>query len=109
MTATTPTSPPHEWLHHLQDEADAAFLYRNLAQAEPDQDKSRIYSQLADVEDRHVGVWRRLLDEAGHPAAAPVPSTRARLMAWFGTRFGTRFLLPLLLEEEGREVKSYLD
>ena len=31
MTATSPQSPPHEWLHHLEDEADAAFLYRELA------------------------------------------------------------------------------
>jgi hypothetical protein len=36
MTATSPQSPPHDWLHHLEDEADAAFLYRELAQAERD-------------------------------------------------------------------------
>ncbi len=100
---------PTEWLHHLQDEADAAFLYRRLADTELNDDKSRIYRNLADVEDRHVGVWRKLLQEAGHPAEAPTPTSRAKLMAWFGGRFGTRFLLPLLLEEEGREVKSYLD
>ena len=28
------TAAPHIWLHHLEDEADAAFLYRELAQAE---------------------------------------------------------------------------
>jgi type IV pilus assembly protein PilC len=33
----------------------------------------------------------------------------ARSMAWLGRRIGPRFLLPYLLEEEGREVKSYLD
>ncbi|HEU5171312.1 MAG TPA: VIT1/CCC1 transporter family protein, partial [Gemmatimonadales bacterium] len=32
-----------------------------------------------------------------------------RLRAWVGRRFGPRLLLPLLLREEGREVKGYLD
>jgi vacuolar iron transporter family protein len=103
------SNAPAEWLHHLQDEADAAYLYRSLASTESNEDKSNIYKQLADVEDRHVAVWRRLLDEAGHPAAIPRPSVRARLMAWIGGRVGSRFLLPVLLEEEGREVKGYLD
>ena len=30
-------------------------------------------------------------------------------MAWLGRRFGARYLLPLLLREEGREVKGYMD
>lgn len=101
-------SPPHIWLHHLADEADAAFLYRQLAAAEPDQDRTKIYLHLAEVEDRHVAAWRRLLAEQGHEVLAPRPSRRARLMAWLGRRFGPRFLLPYLLEEEGREVKGYL-
>jgi VIT1/CCC1 family predicted Fe2+/Mn2+ transporter len=39
----------------------------------------------------------------------PKPSGRARFTAWMGRRIGPRFLLPFLLQEEGREVKSYLD
>jgi predicted membrane protein (TIGR00267 family) len=30
-------------------------------------------------------------------------------MAWVGRRLGPRYLLPLLLREEGREVKGYID
>jgi VIT1/CCC1 family predicted Fe2+/Mn2+ transporter len=100
---------PHLWLHHLADEADAGFLYRQLATAEPDVARAGIYSQLAEVEDRHVAAWRRLLAEQGHDVVAPKPSLRARTMAWLGRMIGPRFLLPYLLEEEGREVKSYLD
>jgi VIT1/CCC1 family predicted Fe2+/Mn2+ transporter/rubrerythrin len=98
----------HIWRHHLADEADAAFLYRQLANAEPDPDRAGIYRQLAGVEDRHVAVWQKLLAEHGQPADAPSPSSRARFMAWLGRKMGTRFLLPFLLEEEGREVKGYL-
>src|SRR5919109_4043913 len=107
MTATTP-APPHTWLHHLEDEADAAFLYRELARAERDPRKADLYRQLAGVEDRHVEMWRKLLADHGHPVAVPSPSRGARLRAWLARRLGSGVLLPMLLEEEGREVKGYL-
>ena len=99
----------HSFEHHWQDEADAAYLYRLLSAAEPDPKKKDIYSRLADVEDRHVVVWSDLLTKHGHPPAPFRPSGRARLLATFGRWFGPGFLLPMLLEEEGREVKAYLD
>jgi VIT1/CCC1 family predicted Fe2+/Mn2+ transporter len=111
MTQTTASAPVpnvHDWLHHLGDEADAAYLYRELAGAERDPQRSAIYRQLADVEDRHVAMWRQLLAEHGHPAAVPRPSAGARLRAWVARRIGPGVLLPMLLEEEGREVKGYL-
>ena len=104
----SPTSPPSDWLHHLADEADAAFLYRELAQAESDPGRSKIYGQLAEVEDRHVEAWQKLLTEQGHTVTVPAPSRDARLRAWVARRIGPGVVLPLLLEEEGREVKSYL-
>jgi len=111
-----PEAPPkigeadvHAFEHHWQDEADAAYLYRLLAAAEPDPKKKDIYSRLADVEDRHVVVWSDLLARHGHPPTEFRPSGRARLLAAFGRWFGPGFLLPMLLEEEGREVKAYLD
>jgi vacuolar iron transporter family protein len=109
MTATSPQLPPHEWLHHLEDEADAAYLYRELARAERDAGRASIYRQLAEVEDRHVDMWRKLLAENGHAVPVPEPSRGARLRAWLARRLGTGVLLPMLLEEEGREVKGYLN
>jgi VIT1/CCC1 family predicted Fe2+/Mn2+ transporter len=99
----------HEFEHHWHDEADAAYLYRLLAAAEPDPKKKDIYSRLADVEDRHVVVWSELLAKHGHPTGRFKPSGRARLLAMAGRWFGPNFLLPMLLEEEGREVRAYLD
>src|SRR6267378_5929432 len=109
---TAPKEPEidvHAFEHHWQDEADAAYLYRLLAAAEPDAKKKDIYSRLANVEDRHVVVWSELLAQHGHPPAPFRPSGRARLLATLGRWFGPSFLLPMLLEEEGREVKAYLD
>jgi len=105
------TSRPdvHTFQHHWQDEADAAFLYRVLAGAESDEKKRSVYRELADVEDRHVAIWARVLAEHGHAPRTFRPSARARVLAWLGRRFGPGFLLPMLLAEEGREVKGYLD
>jgi len=106
---SAPPAPPHTWLHHLEDEADAAFLYRELATAERDPGKADIYRKLASVEDRHVDMWRTLLAESGHPVAVPSPSRGAKFRAWVARRMGSGVLLPMLLEEEGREVKGYLN
>src|SRR5512146_3239157 len=95
--------------HHWQDEADAAYLYRLLASAESDSGKSDLYRRLAEVEDRHVEIWERLLREHGREPGAFRPSARTRMLASLGRMFGPGFLLPMLLAEEGREVKGYLD
>jgi vacuolar iron transporter family protein len=106
---TTPTPDLHAFEHHWQDEADAAFLYRVLAGAEPDAHKKSLYFRLAEVEDKHVQVWAGLLAQHGRRLRPHRPSARTRLLAAVGRRFGPRFLLPMLLREEGREVKGYLD
>ncbi|MDQ3949169.1 MAG: VIT1/CCC1 transporter family protein, partial [Gemmatimonadota bacterium] len=111
---TPPLSAPtagslDDFEDHLADEADAAYLYRALAKAERDEQRRDIYARLAAVEDRHVAIWTALLARHGRRPAPHRPSARARLLAWMGRRFGAGFLLPILLAEEGREVKGYLD
>jgi predicted membrane protein (TIGR00267 family) len=110
-TSTEPRATPdlHAFQHHWQDEADAAYLYRLLSAAEPDAKKKDLYRRLAEVEDRHVEVWGGLLREHGRDPGAFSPSARTKLLAWLGKIFGPGFLLPMLLAEEGREVKGYLD
>jgi VIT1/CCC1 family predicted Fe2+/Mn2+ transporter len=95
--------------HHWQDEADAAYLYRLLADAEPDPAKQDIYRRLAAVEDRHLEIWAGLLGQHGRTIGPHRPGARTRLLATLGRWFGPKFLLPMLLAEEGREVKAYLD
>ena len=111
MTATntgTRTPDLDTFEHHWQDEADAAFLYRILAKAEGDAAKSDVYQRLADVEDRHLEIWEKLLTDGGRPPKKFKPSGRARLFALLGKWFGPKLLLPMLLAEEGREVRGYL-
>ena len=110
-TSTEPRATPdlHAFQHHWQDEADAAYLYRLLSAAEPDAKKKDLYRRLAEVEDRHVEVWGGLLRQHGRDPGRFSPSARTRLLARLGRIFGPGFLLPMLLAEEGREVKGYLD
>jgi vacuolar iron transporter family protein len=117
-TARAPVTPPGKatarrpdletFADHWQDEADAAFLYRELAALERDPERRNVFVRLAAVEDRHVEIWQQLLAEHGAPPDRFRPSGRARLLAFLGRRFGPDFLLPLLLAEEGREVRAYL-
>jgi VIT1/CCC1 family predicted Fe2+/Mn2+ transporter len=110
MTARPAATPDLDaFHHHWQDEADAAYLYRLLSAAETDAKKSDLYRRLAEVEDRHVQIWAGLLREHGRDPGGFRPSARTRLLAGLGKVFGPGFLLPMLLAEEGREVKGYLD
>jgi VIT1/CCC1 family predicted Fe2+/Mn2+ transporter len=109
VTAPAATPDLHAFEHHWQDEADAAFLYRILAGQEADERKKSLYLRLAEVEDKHVEVWAKLLAQHGRKPKAHRPSARTRLLATLGRWRGNEFLLPMLLAEEGREVKGYLD
>jgi VIT1/CCC1 family predicted Fe2+/Mn2+ transporter len=109
---TAPDAPTlHMWREHWQDESDAAFLYGVLAGVEKDSKKQGVYARLAEVEERHTLLWAKLLTDNGHPVPKGLarPTTKAQVQAWLGKRFGPGFLLPLLLREEGREVKGYMD
>jgi VIT1/CCC1 family predicted Fe2+/Mn2+ transporter len=95
--------------HHWQDEADAAYLYDILSSLERDARKKDIYRRLAEVEQKHVEIWGRLLKDNGRTPGPFKPTSRTRLLARLGRLFGPGFLLPMLLAEEGREVKGYMD
>lgn len=96
------------WNHHLQDEADAAYLYRILGRLEKNENKSRIYAQLAEVEDKHKEVWLDLFMKNNIKTGEPKPSGKAKFYGWFADRFGTGLISKIMLREEGLEVKSYL-
>src|SRR2546422_8874885 len=59
----------HNWLHHWQDEYDAAYLYLVLAGQEPGQKKKEIYIKLPRVGERHTQPWEKLPAGDRHPVA----------------------------------------
>lgn len=96
------------WKQHLQDEIDASFLYGVFADLEPDADRKRILSELAEVENRHVTRWQEMLASYDVNFKTHRPTLKARLMAWYARRFGSAFPLAQMLGEEANEVKDYL-
>jgi VIT1/CCC1 family predicted Fe2+/Mn2+ transporter len=55
-----------------------------------------------------VELWRELFLRHGVPVDVPRPSRRARSLAWLSRRLGPSFLVPMLVREEGEEVRGYL-
>jgi len=105
------SQPPQydaSWVHHYEDERDAAWLYRRLGEVERDQDRRDLFAKLADVEDQHTARWAELFQGAGQPLPTYEVSRRTRALAWIAKTFGSSSVLPLILREEGREVQAYL-
>ncbi|MYG00223.1 hypothetical protein F4212_13980 [Candidatus Poribacteria bacterium] len=96
------------WRHHLQDEVDASFLYSVFAELEPDPDRKDILLELADVESRHVARWEDMLTSYEVKIKEQRPTFKARFWSWYARKFGNRFPLNRMLDEEASEVKDYL-
>ena len=96
------------WKSHLQDEIDAAFLYRILTGLINNEKKKKVYTQLADIEDKHTEAWEKLLKDNNISYGKRIPSLKAKILAWYSKKFGHGLLAKFMLNEEATEVKSYL-
>ena len=103
-----PPQADASWDDHYRDERDAAYLYRALAEIEPDETRRQFFHKLAVVEDRHAERWEALFRASGRPLPIYATARRSRFFAWAARRLGTGLILPLMLAEEGREVQAYL-
>ncbi|MBI2246956.1 MAG: VIT1/CCC1 transporter family protein [Armatimonadetes bacterium] len=96
------------WKDHWQEEGDAAYVYRKLAADERDQERARLYRQLAEVEDQHVERWAKILRGSGTKVGGHRASLRVRLLSAAGRLIGWQLPATLLLAEERREMEGYL-
>jgi VIT1/CCC1 family predicted Fe2+/Mn2+ transporter/rubrerythrin len=96
------------WKFHLQDEVDAAYLYRTLAGLVKNSKQRDIYLHLADIEDKHTEVWEKLLRDYNIRFGERKPSLKASILSWYSKKFGPGLLSKFMLKEEASEVKSYL-
>ena len=97
-----------EWRAYWQDEGESAYLYRVLAQVEPDPRRQRVFERLADVEIQHQDVFARLVQENGGRLGTFRPGPRARVLAWMARRGNAETVLSLRIADEAKEVKKYL-
>lgn len=92
---------------NLQEEVDAAGLYRNLAQIEAQPQLAEIYRRMAEIEERHVRHWEEQIRLAGAPVTPRKPSWRARILIVLARRFGIQFVLPTLAAGENASRNKY--
>jgi VIT1/CCC1 family predicted Fe2+/Mn2+ transporter len=96
------------WRRNLQGEVDGAHVYRAMARNAGDPRLAAVYSDLADAEERHAGVWREHLQRASIDDST-APSWRARLRGLLAERFGASLIAPTMASEERQSRAMYDD
>jgi len=93
------------WYH----EKESAWLYRQVAAAEPDSHKQRLFTQLAAAAEEQAAKWEVAARKAGHPAGARtfIPSLRARVVATLLRLLGPRAMRSVLAAMKLRGLSIY--
>jgi VIT1/CCC1 family predicted Fe2+/Mn2+ transporter len=92
---------------NLRAEIDGAAIYHALAELEPSPELASVYRQMARSEERHAGVWRAKLREAGEARDDPPVGWRTRILIWLARRFGIGLILPTLSSHERADSRRY--
>src|ERR1700704_4998301 len=89
------------WYH----EKESAWLYLQVAAAEPDSRKSRLFLQLARTAEQQAAKWVAASGQS--PDRIFIPTVRARIVARLIRRFGPRSLRPVLTAMKLRGLSIY--
>jgi len=95
------------YLENWQDEIESAFLYRSLAQVEPQPALAEVYRRLAATEETHAQFWEDKLVQIGYRLPRRRIGWRTRTLAWLARRFGLQFVLPTVNAMEQVDSHSY--
>src|SRR4051812_29388706 len=85
---------------NLQDEIDSAAVYRSMAESEGNIHLAKVYSRLAEVEQRHASIWERQIAKSGAKLRPQKQSFRSRVLVALSKVFGASFVLPAVAEME---------
>jgi vacuolar iron transporter family protein len=97
---------PDSWYH----EKESAWLYRQLAAAEPDPKKSELFLKLAAAAEEQAAKWQQAATRRtgrSPPERVFVPSLRARVVARLLKRFDPRSLRAVLAAMKLRGLSVY--
>ena len=97
------------WQATRQEERDAEAIYRALAGSEADKERSRLFTGLADDEQRHASYWEGLLRQAGVDPGPARPGQRARVLCKLAGDFGDTVVVPIMRDREKLSTEAYLD
>lgn len=91
-------------LESWREEKQSAWLYRELADCEPDARIADLFRALASAAERQADTWRA---ESGSEPPAFKPSSRARITAALARSLGARRIKPVLIAMKVRGVSAY--
>ena len=92
---------------NLEDEQDSAYLYRVLAEVEPDERISGVYRRLAQTEEKHLRFWEQKIRDDGEAVPERRVGWRTRVLGWLARRFGPQFVLPTIAAQEQVDSGDY--
>ncbi len=89
------------------EEKQSAWLYRIVAQVEPDPPKRTLFNKLAHAAEEQALIWQRQIEATGETLPRFAPSLRARAVARLLYLFGPRAIRPVLAAMKVRGVSVY--
>lgn len=90
----------------LTDELAAAALYRELAELSDDE-RRRLFLELAATEERHADHWRQVLRAAGREPQPGRRSWRSRMIGRLARWVGVERVLPAVIRAEAADRDRY--
>jgi VIT1/CCC1 family predicted Fe2+/Mn2+ transporter/rubrerythrin len=92
---------------NLADELDSAAVYDTLSAVEQDDERRRIFAELAASEREHASVWREKLAANGVEALPHRRSAKTRLLQTLTRTFGPSLVLPTVAAAEYADRDRY--
>jgi vacuolar iron transporter family protein len=96
------------YLANWQGEVDGAAQYHALQRAEKDPKLSKVFGDLAQMEEKHLAFWEKRLQDAGIAIPRRRPSWRARLLIWVAGHFGPNAVLSTVAAYERTDRNVYV-
>src|SRR6266853_1604390 len=91
-----------------QDEVDSAAEYRAMASSETERGIAKVYSNLAKMEEAHIGFWEERLRAAGEKIGERRPSWRSRVVVWIAKKLGPDAVLSTIAAKEAADRNVYV-
>lgn len=99
------------YTRHITNEREAAYLYRGLAALSRGRRKE-VFTELADIEERHAEYWTDLMTEKGLPVPEIEefsPTPRAHRLLEVARRYSPDLVVPVIEEDERTGSATYAD
>ena len=101
-------SDARRYRENWQDEVDSASEYRAMAASEPDPRLAKVYTNLASMEEGHIGFWEDRLRRVGATVPPRRASWRSRVLSAVARRLGPDMVLATIAAKEAADQNGYV-